>query len=173
MGGYDKPCIIGLGLACIAEIDEDGAAPNGPTGFHIAGTIANHVAVRQRNSKLIRGLQKHSGLWLAAIAGFLGGVAAHLDGIDRQRAAVDEARPTHRSGSGLGSPRVDCSRRWRCHLFNSRRHTPGTEDISIACSIPNLTVIASCEPAEAKAAARWCATHERGLVYPRQARRAS
>ena len=68
-------CIIGLGLACIAKIDEGGAVPNGPTGFHIAGTIANHVVVRQRNSKLIRGLQKHSGLWLAPIAGFLDGVA--------------------------------------------------------------------------------------------------
>jgi transketolase len=41
------------------------------------------------------------------------------------------------------------------------------EDVSIACSIPNLAVIAPCDPAETEAATRWCATQERGPVYLR------
>ena len=41
------------------------------------------------------------------------------------------------------------------------------EDVSIACSIPSLSVIAPCDPAETEAATRWCATQERGPVYLR------
>jgi transketolase len=41
------------------------------------------------------------------------------------------------------------------------------EDVSIACSIPNLSVIAPCDPSETAAATRWCATQEQGPVYLR------
>jgi transketolase len=41
------------------------------------------------------------------------------------------------------------------------------EDVAIACSLPNMSVIAPCDPAEAEAATRWCATQERGPVYLR------
>jgi transketolase len=41
------------------------------------------------------------------------------------------------------------------------------EDISIACSIPNLSVIAPCDPNETEAATRWCAAQNRGPVYLR------
>ena len=41
------------------------------------------------------------------------------------------------------------------------------EDVAIACAIPNLAVIAPCDPAETEAATRWCATQERGPVYLR------
>ncbi|MGJ0452988.1 MAG: transketolase family protein [Methylocystis sp.] len=41
------------------------------------------------------------------------------------------------------------------------------EDVAIACAIPNLTVIAPCDPAETEAATRWCATQEHGPVYLR------
>lgn len=41
------------------------------------------------------------------------------------------------------------------------------EDVSIACSLPNMSVIAPCDPAETEAATRWCATQERGPVYLR------
>jgi transketolase len=41
------------------------------------------------------------------------------------------------------------------------------EDVSIAAAIPNLTVIAPCDPAETEAATRWCAIQERGPVYLR------
>jgi transketolase len=41
------------------------------------------------------------------------------------------------------------------------------EDISLACSIPNLRVIAPCDPSEAEAATRWCAQQEDGPVYLR------
>lgn len=41
------------------------------------------------------------------------------------------------------------------------------EDVAIAAAIPNLTVIAPCDPAETEAATRWCATQERGPVYLR------
>jgi transketolase len=41
------------------------------------------------------------------------------------------------------------------------------EDISIACALPNMNVIAPCDPAEVEAATRWCATQERGPVYLR------
>jgi transketolase len=41
------------------------------------------------------------------------------------------------------------------------------EDVSIACSIPNLSVVAPCDPTETAAATRWCATQEGGPVYLR------
>jgi transketolase len=41
------------------------------------------------------------------------------------------------------------------------------EDVAIAAAIPNLTVIAPCDPAETEAATRWCATQECGPVYLR------
>ena len=41
------------------------------------------------------------------------------------------------------------------------------EDVSIACSLPNMNVIAPCDPAEAEAATRWCAKQELGPVYLR------
>lgn len=41
------------------------------------------------------------------------------------------------------------------------------EDVSIACSIPNMNVIAPCDPAEAEAATRWCAQQTLGPVYLR------
>jgi transketolase len=41
------------------------------------------------------------------------------------------------------------------------------EDISIACALPNMNVIAPCDPDEVEAATRWCSTQERGPVYLR------
>lgn len=41
------------------------------------------------------------------------------------------------------------------------------EDVAIATAIPNMSVIAPCDPAEVEAATRWCATQERGPVYLR------
>lgn len=41
------------------------------------------------------------------------------------------------------------------------------EDVSIASTIPNLNVIAPCDPVEAEAATRWCAQQENGPVYLR------
>jgi transketolase len=41
------------------------------------------------------------------------------------------------------------------------------EDVSLASTIPNMSVIAPCDPAETEAATRWCATQERGPVYLR------
>lgn len=41
------------------------------------------------------------------------------------------------------------------------------EDVSIACSLPNMNVIAPCDPAETEAATRWCARQEIGPVYLR------
>jgi transketolase len=41
------------------------------------------------------------------------------------------------------------------------------EDISLACSIPNMSVIAPSDPGEAEAATRWCAAQELGPVYLR------
>ena len=41
------------------------------------------------------------------------------------------------------------------------------EDVAIACAIPNLAVVAPCDPSETEAATRWCATQERGPVYLR------
>lgn len=41
------------------------------------------------------------------------------------------------------------------------------EDIGIASSIPNMSVIAPCDPLETEAATRWCATQNNGPVYLR------
>jgi transketolase len=41
------------------------------------------------------------------------------------------------------------------------------EDVALASTIPNMSVIAPCDPAETEAATRWCATQERGPVYLR------
>jgi transketolase len=41
------------------------------------------------------------------------------------------------------------------------------EDVSIACSIPNLSVIAPCDPSETAMATQWCALQEKGPVYLR------
>ena len=41
------------------------------------------------------------------------------------------------------------------------------EDVSIARAVPNLSVIAPCDPSEAEAATRWCAAQEQGPVYLR------
>jgi transketolase len=41
------------------------------------------------------------------------------------------------------------------------------EDVAIASAVPNLSVIAPCDPSEAEAATRWCATQEKGPVYLR------
>ena len=41
------------------------------------------------------------------------------------------------------------------------------EDISIASAIPNMTVLAPCDPAEMKLATIWCATESQGPVYMR------
>lgn len=41
------------------------------------------------------------------------------------------------------------------------------EDVSIACSVPNLSVIAPCDPAETREVTRWCAAQEVGPVYLR------
>lgn len=41
------------------------------------------------------------------------------------------------------------------------------EDVAIATAIPNLAVIAPCDPAETREATLWCTTQERGPVYLR------
>ncbi|PHQ81677.1 MAG: transketolase [Coxiella sp. (in: Bacteria)] len=41
------------------------------------------------------------------------------------------------------------------------------EDISIATSIPNMTVVAPCDPLEAEAVTKWCARDSQGPVYLR------
>ena len=41
------------------------------------------------------------------------------------------------------------------------------EDVAIASAIPNLSVIAPCDPGETEAATRWCAAQEHGPVYLR------
>ncbi len=41
------------------------------------------------------------------------------------------------------------------------------EDIAVACAIPNMTVIAPCDPRETHEAALWCTAQERGPVYLR------
>ena len=44
------------------------------------------------------------------------------------------------------------------------------EDVAIASAIPNMSVIAPCDPEEVRAATKWCATQERGPVYLRLAK---
>jgi transketolase len=41
------------------------------------------------------------------------------------------------------------------------------EDVAIACAVPNMTVLAPCDPAETTAATLWCTVQERGPVYLR------
>ena len=41
------------------------------------------------------------------------------------------------------------------------------EDIAVATAIPNMTVLAPCDPMEMKAATEWCATESTGPVYMR------
>jgi transketolase len=41
------------------------------------------------------------------------------------------------------------------------------EDVAIASTVPNLSVIAPCDPNEVEAATRWCATQDQGPVYLR------
>ena len=41
------------------------------------------------------------------------------------------------------------------------------EDIAIACAVPNLRVIAPCDPEETKHATQWCLHQEEGPVYLR------
>ena len=41
------------------------------------------------------------------------------------------------------------------------------EDVAVASALPNMTVIAPCEPSEMKEATKWCATKNRGPVYMR------
>ena len=41
------------------------------------------------------------------------------------------------------------------------------EDVSLACALPNMTVIAPCDPEETRLATEWCTTQERGPVYLR------
>jgi transketolase len=44
------------------------------------------------------------------------------------------------------------------------------EDVAIASAIPNMSVIAPCDPEEVRAATAWCATQENGPVYLRLAK---
>ena len=48
------------------------------------------------------------------------------------------------------------------------------EDVSIACAIPNMAVVAPCDPRETREATLWCAqtAARAGLSAPRQGRRA-
>jgi transketolase len=41
------------------------------------------------------------------------------------------------------------------------------EDVAIASTVPNLSVLAPCDPGEAEAATRWCAAQQQGPVYLR------
>lgn len=41
------------------------------------------------------------------------------------------------------------------------------EDIAIATAMPNMSVLAPCDPTEAETITRWCATQEQGPVYLR------
>jgi len=41
------------------------------------------------------------------------------------------------------------------------------EDIAVASAIPNMTVLAPCDPAEMRLATAWCATESQGPVYMR------
>lgn len=41
------------------------------------------------------------------------------------------------------------------------------EDVAIASAIPNMTVVAPCDPAETRLVTRWCTTQQRGPVYLR------
>jgi transketolase len=45
------------------------------------------------------------------------------------------------------------------------------EDISIASSLPNMTVLAPCDPLEMEKATKWCTNKDRGPVYMRLGKR--
>jgi transketolase len=49
--------------------------------------------------------------------------------------------------------------------LGSTHHT--IEDIAISTAIPNMTVLAPCDPFEVKLAIEWCATKSKGPVYMR------
>lgn len=51
------------------------------------------------------------------------------------------------------------------HSLGSTHHS--MEDISIATAIPNMTVLAPCDPDEMGLATKWCATKSTGPVYMR------
>lgn len=44
------------------------------------------------------------------------------------------------------------------------------EDVAVASAIPNMSVIAPCDPAETRIATQWCVRQERGPVYLRLAK---
>src|SRR5919201_3118376 len=39
------------------------------------------------------------------------------------------------------------------------------EDVVLASALPNMTVLAPCDPAECREAALWCTSHDHGPVY--------
>lgn len=39
------------------------------------------------------------------------------------------------------------------------------EDVALACAIPNMNVVAPCDPAETRLATGWCISQDRGPVY--------
>lgn len=41
------------------------------------------------------------------------------------------------------------------------------EDVALACAIPNMSVLAPCDPAETRLVTEWCTTQQRGPVYLR------
>jgi transketolase len=41
------------------------------------------------------------------------------------------------------------------------------EDVAVACALPNMTVLAPCDPAETRDVTRWCVEQTRGPVYLR------
>jgi transketolase len=41
------------------------------------------------------------------------------------------------------------------------------EDVAVACAVPNLRVIAPCDPEEVRAATKWCIDQQEGPVYLR------
>lgn len=41
------------------------------------------------------------------------------------------------------------------------------EDVAVACAVPNLRVIAPCDPSETRLATLWCTTQQEGPVYLR------
>jgi len=49
--------------------------------------------------------------------------------------------------------------------LGSTHHT--MEDIAVASALPNMTVLAPCDPEEMRLATRWCATRSTGPVYMR------
>lgn len=50
-------------------------------------------------------------------------------------------------------------------LLGSTHHT--MEDVAVACSIPNMTVLAPCDPLEVSECMKWCAQNTDGPVYLR------